>query len=491
MRKSKICLLSLTVFLALCVLAAGPAGAASSGYEVLQTPLVDTDAVDSLGTVLCKAQAGALRIGDSVSLRLPPDFQFLRGSKKDQIMNSRDWKVVSTASSVYSNYIEVPDRYAGKRNILSPEDLHVEMLGDNEILLTATNISHPDGDGVYFLLHMDRVYIPSSASKGEIVLTAAGPSGTGFPTTDLGVGNLLSGTVKIAVLEPLSFTGDTGREGALSLSFEEGIRGSLERADRSVCLVLPDGFAWQGIDPGDFRLLSGGWGKWGDPQAPRIGTAKGDTTYKDGKITKSNDLIIYPDQNELIIKVVNEAVQAASFNLRLGVEVVDEQAAKGDLFVKVTGSSGVDPERLKVGTFPGLKEDAVPGETAGGVAVFKVGEQKYSVNGKEVVIDTAPVAEKGRVFLPARFVANSLGVPDSGVLWDQDTGTVTVVKDEHTVKMTLGSNKILVNGDAIYMDTIPKVVPGRVLIPFRYLAEALGAEVVWDEAAPDIVTLYF
>ena len=99
-----------TVFFAFCVLAAGPAGAASSGYEVLQTPLVDTDSVDSLGTVLCKAQAGALRSGDSVSLRLPSDCQFLRGSKKDQVMNSRDWKVVSTASSVYSNYIEVPDR---------------------------------------------------------------------------------------------------------------------------------------------------------------------------------------------------------------------------------------------------------------------------------------------------------------------------------------------------------------------------------------------
>jgi hypothetical protein len=489
LRKSKICLLSLTLFLAFFVLAAGPAGA-SSGYEVLQTPLVDRDSVSSLGTVLCKVRAGALRPGDSVSLRLPPDFQFLKGNRKGQVMSSRDWKVVSTASSVYSNYIEVPDRYAGKKNILSPEDLSVRMLGDNEIMLTVTDISHPDGDGAYFLLHMDRIYIPSSAEKGDIYFTASGPSGTGFPTTDLRVGNVLSGSVNITVLKPISFT-DSGKEGSLWLSFEEGSRGSLVRSERSLCLVLPEGFAWQTVHPDDFHLLSGGWGKWGAPQAPRIGTAKEETKYKDGNITKSNDLIIYPNQNELIIKVVNEAVHAASFNLRLGVEVVDEQTAKGELVVRVTGSSGVNPSSLTIGTFSGLKEDASPEETAGGVAVFKVGEQKYIVNGREVAMDISPVAEKGRVFLPARFVANALDIPDSNISWDQDTATVTIVKNGDTVQMSLGSNKILVNGEPIYMDVEPKVLPGRVLIPFRYLAEALGAEVIWDEAEPDTVTLHF
>lgn len=131
-----------------------------------------------------------------------------------------------------------------------------------------------------------------------------------------------------------------------------------------------------------------------------------------------------------------------------------------------------------------------PGETKG-VAVFKIGETKYTVNGKEYTMDVAPIAEAGRTYLPARFVANAMGVPDSNIIWDQANQTVTVIRDARIVQMKVGSNQILVNGIPLTMDAAPKVVPGRVLIPFRFLAQALGAEVVWDPADPNTITLNF
>jgi len=66
-----------------------------------------------------------------------------------------------------------------------------------------------------------------------------------------------------------------------------------------------------------------------------------------------------------------------------------------------------------------------------------------------------------------------------------------VFKDDRVVQMRLGSYQILVNGLPINMDVTPRVVPGRVLIPFRFLAQSLGAEVIWEEAEPDTVIIHF
>lgn len=126
-----------------------------------------------------------------------------------------------------------------------------------------------------------------------------------------------------------------------------------------------------------------------------------------------------------------------------------------------------------------------------GTAVFKIGEKKYTVNGQEFEMDVAPIAEAGRTYLPARFVANAMGVPDANILWDQASKTVTVIRGERFVQMKVGSKQILVNGITLNMDVAPKVVPGRVLIPFRFLAQALGAEVVWDPADPNTIILNF
>ncbi len=41
--------------------------------------------------------------------------------------------------------------------------------------------------------------------------------------------------------------------------------------------------------------------------------------------------------------------------------------------------------------------------------------------------------------------------------------------------------KLLVNGTAVDTDVSPQVNNGRVLVPIRWVAQALGANVDWDE----------
>jgi len=768
---------------AFCVPAVGPADAASSGYEALQVPEVDTDGIYSLGTVLCTVRAGALKVGDSVSLRLPTDFQFLKpDGAKDDVMKNDDWKVLSTADSAYKNYIEVPAKYAGDDNIIAPEDLEIDVLGDNEIKVTVKSITDPavGGDAVYFLLHMDRIYVPSGASTGDIELIASGPSGTGFPTGTVAVGRVAEGQVNVSVIDAPTFSDNTSKkDDPVTIRIEEDLPGSLEKDSKSLKLVLPNGLEWQDFEDGDFKLI---WGAWGS-NAPTISTDKSDST---------RDLVIYTEKDELIIKVNKESTEAACFELTLGIDVADEnKVKKGDVVAKVRGNSDINvteltvgvygeydveikvdgeptdvvagkleqeiadikvveavkeslidgrtvtlklpsnakwgdvddgdsdngarlkfvgfvgddgreikyevegastdaaeltlenmeivlepkvdgdivvevggtqgltgelvvakavvpieieasevkdvkigakdqvvgdltitelveeainddedlilklPEGVKFETTPTVKvtdgdldidEDGVkrtdedrqlvipidgqstdpstikvtdilltvdrtvaegdikvkvqgdavievnnkseiddyftmyndtdyvevggkkafklrddmiwpqsttaaecvlarvvtpaPGEQTG-VAVFKIGEKTYTVNGQEVEMDVAPIAEAGRTYLPVRYVANAMGIPDNNITWDQNSQTITVLKADRVVQMKVGSKQVLVNGVPMMMDVAPKVVPGRVLVPFRFLAQALGAEVVWDESDPNTIILNF
>ncbi|WP_017756558.1 copper amine oxidase N-terminal domain-containing protein [Calidifontibacillus oryziterrae] len=117
---------------------------------------------------------------------------------------------------------------------------------------------------------------------------------------------------------------------------------------------------------------------------------------------------------------------------------------------------------------------------------FTIGSTMYTVDGQTVEMDVAAFVEAGRTFLPVRYVANALGVSDANILYDNATGTVTIIKGDRVAQTKLGSNVLTVNGANIPMDVAVKTVEGRTVLPLRYVAQALGADVQWDEATQTV-----
>jgi len=118
-------------------------------------------------------------------------------------------------------------------------------------------------------------------------------------------------------------------------------------------------------------------------------------------------------------------------------------------------------------------------------ASFVIGSLTYKVNGVEKTMDAAPYIKDGRTFLPVRFVADALGVASDNILWDGSK--VTIIKGDRVVQLTIGDKVMLINGASITMDVAPEVVaPGRTMLPFRWIAQALGASVSWDEATQNV-----
>ncbi|MFZ5590937.1 MAG: stalk domain-containing protein [Bacillota bacterium] len=94
----------------------------------------------------------------------------------------------------------------------------------------------------------------------------------------------------------------------------------------------------------------------------------------------------------------------------------------------------------------------------------------------------SPYIEHDRTFVPVRFLAYALDIPESGIQWDGRTQTVTLIKDGTTVKLTVGNNVLLVNNQPVTMDVSPQLKGARTFLPARWVAEAFGKTVEWDES---------
>lgn len=90
-----------------------------------------------------------------------------------------------------------------------------------------------------------------------------------------------------------------------------------------------------------------------------------------------------------------------------------------------------------------------------------------------------PLVSNKRNFVPLRSILEAMGAT---VSWDAATSTVTSVRGGTTVKLTLGSNVMYVNGTAKTLDVSPFVMHQRTLVPVHAIAEAFGANVGWNQA---------
>lgn len=174
--------------------------------------------------------------------------------------------------------------------------------------------------------------------------------------------------------------------------------------------------------------------------------------------------------------------------------IVDRTVPEGDIQLKVGGTSLV--ENNVENYFPNVNWvtkvsvanviTPAPSDTVV-TTVFTIGSTTYVENGVEKTMDVAPYIKNDRTYLPIRFAAYSSGVTDSNIIWNQDEQSVLLIKGDRVVKLIVGSTTMLINGVPFAMDVAPENVdPGRVMLPIRWVAQALGCEVQWDAATQNV-----
>jgi len=107
-----------------------------------------------------------------------------------------------------------------------------------------------------------------------------------------------------------------------------------------------------------------------------------------------------------------------------------------------------------------------------------------TINGKAQSFDAAPVNVNGTVLVPMRAIFEALG---ASLQWNDATQTVTATKGETVITLKIGANSATVNGKTVALAQPAQTVNSRALVPTRFIAEALGANVGWDAATNTVV----
>ncbi|MDU4694375.1 MAG: copper amine oxidase N-terminal domain-containing protein [Paenibacillus sp.] len=107
------------------------------------------------------------------------------------------------------------------------------------------------------------------------------------------------------------------------------------------------------------------------------------------------------------------------------------------------------------------------------------------IDGSRLTTDQAPVVISGRVMLPLRAIFEAL---DATVNYNQTLQTVTAQKDSTTIVLKLKSRSATINNEAVLLDVPAQSIKGRTMVPVRFVSEALGQQVGWNNTTK-IVTI--
>ncbi|TCP59015.1 copper amine oxidase-like protein [Tumebacillus sp. BK434] len=94
-----------------------------------------------------------------------------------------------------------------------------------------------------------------------------------------------------------------------------------------------------------------------------------------------------------------------------------------------------------------------------------------------------PVILDGRTLIHIRPISESFG---STVLWNNEERSVWISNAGTTVYCKIGDKMALVNGKPVTLDAPPRLIAGRTVVPLRFVVEALGLNVAWDEQSQTI-----
>jgi hypothetical protein len=98
--------------------------------------------------------------------------------------------------------------------------------------------------------------------------------------------------------------------------------------------------------------------------------------------------------------------------------------------------------------------------------------------------------KNSRTMVPVRFISQALG---AAVKWDEASGLVSVLSlDGSIIELSPGTPDMIIKKDGsdptvVKMDIPATITNGRTYVPVRYVAEALGLTVDWDNETKTVM----
>lgn len=206
--------------------------------------------------------------------------------------------------------------------------------------------------------------------------------------------------------------------------------------------------------------------------------------------------------NTLDIPILSSSTGSASkISISSLLITVDRTVPQGSVFAVLRGSAVDAVSSITAGNDPSLyTRNVATFEIAECVdqlssptvyqGSFTLGSNVCDCNGTSQQMDGSPYASNGRIFVPLKYLAQMLGIPNDAehLVWDENSQSITINSPGgDTVMATAGSQLLKVNGNSVQMDVALEMVNGHVYLPARWLVEALGGTVEWKDSSQQVL----
>lgn len=119
---------------------------------------------------------------------------------------------------------------------------------------------------------------------------------------------------------------------------------------------------------------------------------------------------------------------------------------------------------------------AAPALAQGGIGVT-VNRRPVNFTGQ------GPIQSRGRVLVPLRGVLEKLG---AYVTYNSARREVRAVRNQTQIRLPIGGDTAQVDGRPVPLDVPARIVNGSTMVPLRFVAEALGAQVNYEAATSTV-----
>lgn len=99
------------------------------------------------------------------------------------------------------------------------------------------------------------------------------------------------------------------------------------------------------------------------------------------------------------------------------------------------------------------------------------------LNNTSLNSEQSPIIQNGRTLVPLRTIAEAL---NAQVSWD-DVNQVAIIKTENSVlQLPIDNDIVIINDSQLQLDVPAQIINGRTMVPLRFIAEQLQAQVQWN-----------
>jgi hypothetical protein len=113
------------------------------------------------------------------------------------------------------------------------------------------------------------------------------------------------------------------------------------------------------------------------------------------------------------------------------------------------------------------------------IVELTVGSATAIVDSESLDMGALPVLLKsGTVMVPLRFISEALGAT---VDWLPAMRIITLKRNDTSIQLQIGSKTGLIDLRPMSLLEAPIIVGDRTLVPLRFISEAFGADVAWDQ----------